>query len=459
MISRTAALPKGAMVIGGCLVVWGVHLFLAVTAHNQLRTPGFDLSVFDYAIWNTAAGPVAFVPMFGYSLLAQHFMPTLLLLAPLGALFETPVYLLALQSGFFVAGAYLMYRFAVRHVSAPYAIALLVAYVLSRRTHSAVTNYFYIESAEPLLIFGALLAWTTGRRAWYWLLVVLALGCKEDVALYVVLFGSIEAYSNPAGAGRTQALLTVAVGVAWGLAAVFVAIPYWSEAYGLGASNVFLSGRFGLAESGGAQAALERVFSVATVARLLTIAATTGFLCLFAPRGMAIVVIGVALNVAAIPGTNQSGVVGHYLWPILPWLFLAAVYGAKRLSQYGERWLPWIALIIAIADAPLPGAMGRALQTDPAARAVRTQLKSIDVSGPVLAQSNLIPHLPRRNHVFGYGIAAKDQTHADLVLLTKTGDLWPLGADGVEREVAKWRMRPEYEEVSSGPLWAFRKKQ
>lgn len=450
---------RDVRVAGVCVLAWAVHLFLAVTAHNQLRTPGFDLSVFDYAIWNTGTGGgVGFVPMFGYSLLAQHFMPTLLLLAPFGVLFKTPIYLLALQSGMFAGSAYLLYRFAARHVSASFALALLIAYLLSRRTHSAVTNYFYIESAEPLLIFGAVLAWATGRRVWYWLLVVLALGCKEDVALYFALFGGVEAYSNPAGAKRTDALLTMALSVAWGLTAVFIAIPYWSEAYGLSASNVFLSGRFGLADSGGTQAALERVFSVATLARILTIAGTTGFLCLFAPRWMAIVVIGVALNVAAIPGTNQSGVIGHYLWPILPWLFIAAVYGAKRLSEYEGRWLPWIALIIAIADAPLPGAFGRALQTDPAAETVRTQLKSIDGSGSVLAQSNLIPHLPRRTQVFGYGIAAKDQVHADLVLLTKTGDLWPLGADGVDREVAKWRARPEYEEVTSGPLWAFRKK-
>jgi uncharacterized membrane protein len=443
---------RDARIIGVCVLAWAVHLFLAITAHNQLRTPGFDLSVFDYAIWSTATGGgVGFVPMFGYSLLAQHFMPTLLLLAPFSVLFKTPIYLLVLQSGFFAGSAYLLYRFASRHVPGPYAIALLFAYLLSRRTHSAVTSYFYIESAEPLLIFGALLAWSTGRRAWYWLLAVLALGCKEDMAVYLGLFGAIEAFSNSPGEKRTHALLTMAVSVAWGLVAVFIAIPQ--------SSNLLLSGRFGLAESGGTQAALERVFSVATCARILTIAGTTGFLCLLAPRWTAIAVIGVALNVAAIPGTNQSGVIGHYLWPILPWLFIAAVYGAQRAGHYGERWLPWIALIIAIADTPLPGAIGRALQADPAAAIVRTQLKSLDSSGPVLALSNLIPHLPRHNQVYGYGILAKDQSHADLVLLTKTGDLWPLGADGVDREVAKWRTRPEYEEVSAGPLWAFRKRQ
>jgi uncharacterized membrane protein len=450
---------RDARIIGGCALAWAVHLFLAFNAHHQLRTPGFDLSVFDYAIWTTGTGAgAAFVPMFGYSLLAQHFMPSLLLLAPFGAVFTTPVYLLALQSAFFVAGAYLMYRLAARHVPGPYAVALLAAYLLSRRTHSAATSYFYIESAEPLLIFGALLAWTSGRRAWYWVLVALALGCKEDVAVYFALFGAIEAYSSPPGTRRREALLTIAVSVAWGLAAVFIAIPYWADLYGLKSSNLFFSGRFGLAESGGTEAALERVFSIATLERLLTVASATGLLCLLAPRWFAIVIIGVALNVAAIAGTNQSGLVGHYLWPILPWLFMAAIHGAKRLGDRQQRWLPWIALVIAIADTPLPGAAARAMQSDPAARVVRTQLGSIDLSGAVLAQSNLIPHVPRRLPIFGYGVLAKDQAHADLVLLTKTGDLWPLGADGVDREVAKWRTRPEYDEVSSGPLWAFRKK-
>src|SRR5688572_819013 len=459
MTTRTAPTPKDTMVIGGCALAWLTHLFLGITAHHQLRTPGFDLSVFDYAIWNTGAGEaVAFVPMFGYSLLAQHFMPTLLLLAPLGALFDTPVYLIALQSTLFVAGAYLLYRFAATRVPGPYAVALLVAYLISRRTHSAATSYFYIESAEPLLTFGALLAWSAGRKLRYWLLLVLALGCKEDVALYFGLFGVMQGLTNPAGPARRLGLITVAVCAAWAAVAVFVAVPYWSDAYGLGSGNPILSGRYGIDDVSSLQAAIGRMFSGAALAKLVTVTSTVGFLCFLAPRWLAIVLPGIAFNLAALPGTNQAGLGGHYLWPILPWLFVAAVHGARRLGSWGVRWIPWVAMLIAVADTPLPGAIKRSWQREPTAGTVATQLKTLDSSGTVLAQSNLIPHLPRHNRVFGYGVYAEGQPAPDLVLLTKTGDLWPLGLDGVDREIARWRADSRYEQVSAGPLWAFRRR-
>ena len=456
MSTRTAPAPKDAMVIGGCVLVWIAHLVIGITAHQQLRTPGFDLSVFDYAIWNTGVGgAVGFVPMFGHSLLAQHFMPTLLLLAPLGALFDTPVYLIALQSTLFVGGAYLFYRFASPRVPGPYAVALLVAYLISRRTHSAATGYFYIESAEPLLVFGALIAWSAGRRISYWLLLILALGCKEDMALYFGLFGVMQAVTNPAGPLRKNGLITAALCIVWAAFAVFVAIPYWSDAYGLGSANPFFGGRFGLDDGASVQTAVGRIFSGRALAKLVTVTSTVGFLCFLAPRWFAIALIGIALNLAALPGTNQAGLSGHYLWPVLPWLFVAAVYGAERLGRRGLRWIPWVAMLIAVADTPFPAAVIRSWHRDPLAATVLTQLKTLDLSSTVRAQSNLIPHLPRHNRVFGYGVYSEGQPEPDVVLLTKTGDLWPLSAEGVDREAARWRADVRYEEVSAGPLWAF----
>src|SRR5262249_51105778 len=72
---------------------------LGLVGHRALDTTAFDLSVFDYAIWTTATGgPAGYVPMFGHSLFAQHFMPTLLLLAPVSRVFDSPAYLIVLQT-------------------------------------------------------------------------------------------------------------------------------------------------------------------------------------------------------------------------------------------------------------------------------------------------------------------------------------------------------------------------
>ncbi len=189
---QAVAATRSALAL--CASAFLIYAALGVAGHRALHSNAFDLSVFDYALWSTAtSGPVAYVPMFRHSLFAQHFMPTLVLLSPLARLFDGPAWLFVVQAFFHAAAGFLLYRFARRHASNGVALALTAAFLFSRRAHGAATSVFYIESAEPLLIFGALLARESRRLVLYWLLVVLALGCKEDVALYFAVFGIVTA--------------------------------------------------------------------------------------------------------------------------------------------------------------------------------------------------------------------------------------------------------------------------
>lgn len=427
--------------------------------------------MFDYAPWTTASGgPVAYVPMFRHSLFAQHFMPTLLLLAPLGRLFDSPAYLIVLQALFHAAAAFLLYRLATRHTSHGIALALTVAFLFSRRAHGAATSVFYIESVEPLLIFGALLAWSTGRWAVYWVVVVLALGCKEDVAIYFAVFGLVVSFLH---GDRRIGLATTALAVVWLLIALGVAIPHWRGLYGLEEANPFLEGRYGISGGAGATASgvLTRVLSLTALARVVTVFSATGFVCLLAPAWTAIAMPGIVLNLAAAPDTLQAALLGHYLWPILPWLFVAAAIGAGRLESSlagtsrarratpPSRWIALAILLVALIDLPLPRAVARAPWRQSAeARAVLEQLQAIPPDASVLAQPNLIPHLPRRMDMHSLGVYTAGQPAAEYVLLTKVGDLWPFDEAGVTRLAAELAANPEYQQVSAGPLIVYRRR-
>ena len=103
-----------------CVCAFLVHTALGLISHYSLRTNAFDLSVFDYAFWTTASGErLAYVPMFGQSLFAQHFMPTLMLLTPLSRVIGSPVYLIVLQTLFHAAAGFLLFRFAERRDRRP----------------------------------------------------------------------------------------------------------------------------------------------------------------------------------------------------------------------------------------------------------------------------------------------------------------------------------------------------
>ena len=437
-----------------CVCAFFVHTTLGLISHYSLRTNAFDLSVFDYALWTTATGDrLAYVPMFGHSLFAQHFMPTLLLLAPLAGIFGSPVYLIVLQTLFHAAAGFLLFRFAQRHVSRPMALALLGAFLLSRRANVALNSYFYIESAVPLLVFGALLAWSSARRPLFWLLTVLALGCKEDVAIYFLAFGAMLAATR---LDRPTGLRTMALAGGWLAVSVFVVIPYWRSLDALPAANAFLEERYALA-SGGLSAMASRLASLQAVKVLAGVTSATGFLCFLCPEWLAVALPGIAVNLAAVPGAGQSDLHGHYLWPVLPWLFIAAVFGAQRLPPAAVRWLAALIALVTVLDAPLPRSIaGAPWKRLPEAARVRTQLSAMSPSGDVVVLPNLLPHLERQRRVWGFGYST--QPDGDYVMFTEVGDGWPLAADAISREIARYKADPRYELTADGPLYAFRRR-
>jgi uncharacterized membrane protein len=444
------ALPAAALAL--CAAALLVYSALGLAAHRSLNTNGFDLSVFDYALWTTATGgPVGYVPMFRHSLFAQHFMPTLLLLSPLARLFDGPAWLIVLQALFHVSAAFLLYRLARRHASNGVALALTAAFLFSRRAHGAATSVFYIESAGPLLIFAALLAWQSRRMSLYWLLVVLALGCKEDVAIYLAAFGIVIAVVER---DRRVGLATTALSIVWLAVAVGIAIPFWRGLYNLDAANPFIEGRYGgLADAAG------RLISLEALSRIVTVSSATGFVCLLAPAWAAIALPGILINVAAAPRTLQSALLGHYLWPILPWLFAAAAIGAGRLERK-MRWVPLVILLVALIDLPLPRAIIRASWRQPdGAREVLQQLQSIPLDASVLAQPNLIPHLPRRLQMHSLGVYTAGQPDdASFILLAREGDLWPFMPEDIESHAARYAADPRFERLTDGPLIVFRRR-
>jgi uncharacterized membrane protein len=207
---------------GAAFLVWcTIYGFRAFQAHLALRTNAYDLSVFDYALWSTGKIGFGYVPFLGQSLFSHHFMPTLLVLWPAYQIVPSPALLIALQLIAFAVAAWLLYRLLPAHLPALPVIAILVAFLFGRRSHSAVTSVFYVESLEPLLTFAMLLAWRAGRHGLATASAVLALGCKEDVAFYIAAFGAsvFVTESRRVGAG------IVAGSLLWLLVALVVAIP------------------------------------------------------------------------------------------------------------------------------------------------------------------------------------------------------------------------------------------
>ena len=444
------------------VLLWAaVYALKAISAHYSLGTNAYDLSVFDYALENIVSGRGGHVPFFGFSIFSQHFVPILYLLALPYAIFRSPVFLIVCQ--IIAAGmAGWLFYFASRRLGLerPLALLLLMVFLFARRTHGALTSFFYPESLQPALALGMVLAWLTDRRSTFWVVMILLLMTKEDAPLYVGAFGAVQLFLSPAR--RRESVATIAVAALWLLLAVGAAIPASRAADGLARVNPLLQARFGVEGGSGIAVLAGRVASWHSVSRVGDLLLTAGLLPVLGFEWLAIAVPGIAVNLAAAPDAMQSDLVAHYFWAVLPWLFVAGAVGLVRLYRgYPVAARVWVSLLVlgTLLNTPFTQRFSLWSYTASSRETIR-QLRSLPIARGtvVLAQSNLVPHVRHVDAIYTLGEGLTPPGVPDLVLLAREGDPWPLTLDDVDETVKKYRGDRAYEEISSGPLFGFRRR-
>ena len=374
-------------------------------------------------------------------------MPALALLFPIYWLSPGPLILIALQAGAMLGAALLLMTLLRGRVSPLLAAAIIFAFLFGRRSHSAVMSLFYLESLVPVLIFALVLAWQAKRWRTFAVIVALALGCKEDVAIYVASFGALMWFAGD----RRAAMATVAVAVCLLTIAVTLFVPASRRHDGLAEANPLWNERFAPSIS----AAAGRAVSAHAAGELFQLAATTGFVGLAAPQWLLVALPGSLANIAVTPEKQQSELTGHYVWPVLPWLFVAAAAGAARLESRSRRIASIFAVVLMVGvaiDSPLWRNVSRGLEVsaDQASR-MRQALLAIPVSASLTATPNLVPHLPHRPVVRTLGInEPRDAT--EYVVLSAVGNSWPLSEDAVAARIACFDADDGFERIGSGDL-------
>ncbi|MBN1517594.1 DUF2079 domain-containing protein [Candidatus Sumerlaeota bacterium] len=183
-------------VIAACMIYAAYFSWLSIRRHEAIHTNLQDFSLYDQLLWNLLHGNGWRCTLwddnmrFGWNWNAEHFMPTLLLLLPFYAVAPAPHTLLIAQSIALGAGAIPLYFIAKEKLRAP-APAFFIALAFLSHPIVQQTNIkeFHMDALAPVFLLAAYAFYLRRKWLWYAASLLLALGCKEDVAISVAMFG------------------------------------------------------------------------------------------------------------------------------------------------------------------------------------------------------------------------------------------------------------------------------
>lgn len=208
------------------MVVWAaVFGRLTVLRYERFASFGFDMGIFDQAIWLLSHFEGQFITVRGLDVFGHHGSFAFYLLAPFYWLGAGPNFLNVAQVVTAAAGAVPVYLLARDRLGGPWMAAFLAgAFLLHPALQFLMWEQFHPEAmAITPLLFAY---WFSVRERWGWFGATAALAVlwKEDVALGVVVLGLLVA----ARGHRRLGLTTAGLALGWFLFVAMVLIPAFS---------------------------------------------------------------------------------------------------------------------------------------------------------------------------------------------------------------------------------------
>ena len=419
-----------------------VFSYLAITRDRALWSATVDLGIFKEALWHTLHGRPMFSPTVGYSFLGEHFSPVLFLLAPLYALSPTSACLLLVQTLAISASAWPLYRLARElGLRRDLATVLAGAMIFSPQMQVALLYDFHMDLlAVPAL---TALALALHHRRWgaAALAAALVVSVKEDMFIPAVAVLLARALDGEARDRKRAAVLAAAV-----LAYCYVAMTVLLKRFGPppGVPVYMADGteamqykflrnfRHLAADNSPARTLLGQpvrfvlyAFSEARLTTLLSFVLPLAVLPLAA--GMRVVLL-MPLGIVLLSDNPEIVALRyHYAAVQHPGVFLAAVYGAARLTRddaarRSDALRTFVLAALCVMSLTHPSSMAaRVHGTDTRAVTARVQtvtdmLQRIPADAPVSVSTWLGPQVSNRpwGVIFPYGLDRATWAAVDL---------------------------------------------
>jgi uncharacterized membrane protein len=410
-------------VLAGMVATWaGTFIYLPKLRHDRFGTFGFDLGIYDQGTWLVSQLKSPFVTIRGLDLFGHHANIILLLLAPFYRLGAGPIFLLFVQVLSQASGAIAIYLLARNLLRSRWVAVALAGVLLLNPTYQWLPWEFFHPDAlaiGPLLF--AYWAARTGRWRWFVVAAALAVACKEDVALAMVVLGVIVFFRG----NRRIGAVTAAASAGWFVIATRVLIP-WRNGIGPFYDTFFESylGDDPLEVPFRALAHPGKTYDLATAgdrqAWYWKMWAPWGFLPFLDLRAFAIGAPMIAVNVlTSFPAARDYRF--HYASIVIVGSAVATVEAIGWLSRRRDVVSSAVARTVVVAGLVLVAALcsyawGTApysrgyekgtwpLLFDPRVRVKADAVREIPSRASVSAAYDIVPHLTHREKVYEFPV-------------------------------------------------------
>lgn len=427
-------------------ILWGMILiyiavFGLITAlrHYNFQTQTWDLAAFVQSFWNAAHGrglinSLEQVP----NHLGLHFSPFLFLLVPGYVIFQSPYFLLFIQTVAIALGTLPLY-FLARRVLNNLLLSRVIAmaYLLYPGLQWAnIYDFHEITFFIPLFL-SALYFIEVQKFGWAALFLTLSAGVKEDAILAVAFVGIFMLIKKSHEekwftVNRKAGLAILAISVILFFFAVRIFMP------ALGGGVLRLDRYANLGET--PAAAIENViqnpgiligtiFTKEKATYLFWLFLPVLFLPFFSWRSLILLLPGLPENLLTNYQFQFSGLY-HYDSILIPGIFLGAIYGLKNFLEKwsnSEKYLKWVFVALVSWSFLLRGPLGIAsfpvqyFQKNEQWEDYRKLVELVPPELSVAANTNLVPHLSHREFIYTVGI---EKGFVNMVVID-AADLFP----------------------------------
>jgi uncharacterized membrane protein len=429
--------------------------YFTILKHNAFRSYAWDLGIFLQSFSTTLNNGKFFYTTIEMPVIqsgcyfGMHFSPILFLLLPIYAIYQGPESILILQS-FIIALASLPLYFFTRDTvkNKLVAVGFSIAYLLYAPLHGANWFDFHLQSFIPLFLFSSVYFLKHEKWTKYFIFIVLALSIAENVSLVVLFLGLYEVFKYRALFLKVLKekrlrdkkvfvpLTTIGLALVWIISARWIQSTFFpiNQAY----STLYKAEHYWTILGIKGDPITMPIYLLLNPIKTLQALSYDAylkllfFIILFGPllflsfRSSILLVASPSIIPAFLSNHQAFYLVGaHYPLYYLPFIFLAAVEGMKKLSDQSnaspvvrdnQKVKNMLILVIALSlfASPLSPLLFTSAVKIPHFSeyafpkigehelALKEIITFIPSNASVLTQNNLFPHFANRLNAYAY---------------------------------------------------------